>query len=83
MGRINIDLLSIALTIVVSDTIIKPKIEVEDGSVKIMYKFSNTIITERTTLFEIEHCVRLDFFVDRIRLKVKNIIYNSLFEVIK
>lgn len=78
MRRINIDLLSSALTMVVDDMIIKPKIEVEDSSVKIIYKFSNTTITELSTLFEIEHCVRLDFFVDRVRLKVKHSIYNLL-----
>ena len=75
---INLELLSSALTIVIGDTILKPKIEREDGSIKIIYKLPNVTITELSTMFEIEHCMRLDFFVDKIRLKIKHQIYNSL-----
>mgnify|MGYP005919237949 CR=1 FL=1 len=78
MRRVDFDLLASALTIVIADTIIKPKIEVNDGSVKIIYEFSGFTITELSTIFEIEHCMRLDFFVDKIRLKIKHQIYNSL-----
>ena len=75
---ISLELLSSALTIVSGDTIYKPEIEREDGSIKIIYKLSTVTITELSTIFEIEHCVRLDFFVDKIRLKIKHQIYNSL-----
>lgn len=75
---ISLELLSSALTIVIGDTIYKPEIEREDGSIKIIYKLSTVTITELSTIFEIEHCVRLDFFVDKIRLKIKHQIYNSL-----
>lgn len=75
---ISLELLSSALTIVIGDTICKPKIEREDGSIKIIYKLSTVTITELSTIFEIEHCMRLDFFVDKIRLKIKHQIYNSL-----
>lgn len=80
MGRINLELLSSALTIVIADTIIKPKIEVNDGSVKIIYEFSGLTITELSTVFEIEQCFRLDFFVEKITLKIKHQIYNSMSE---
>ena len=46
MRKINLELLSSALTIVIADKIIKPKIEVNDGSVKIIYEFSGFTITE-------------------------------------
>ena len=78
--RVNFDLLASALTIVVADTIIKPKIEVNDGSVKIIYEFSGFTITELSTIFEIEQCFRLDFFVEKVTLKIKHQIYNSMSE---
>lgn len=78
MRRVNLDLLSSALNIVVSDMIIKPKIEVKDDDVKIIYDFPNVTVTRIATLFEIESCVRLDFFVDKTRLDVKHRAYNSL-----
>lgn len=80
MRRVNFDLLASALTIVIADTIIKPKIEVEDGSVKIVYEFSGSTITELATVFEIEQCFRLDFFVEKVTLKIKHQIYNSMSE---
>lgn len=80
MRRVNFDLLASALTIVIADTIIKPKIEVNDGSVKIIYEFSGMTITELSTVFEIEQCFRLDFFVEKITLKIKHQIYNSMSE---
>ena len=78
--RVNFDLLASALTIVIADTIIKPKIEVNDGSVKIIYEFSGMTITELSTVFEIEQCFRLDFFVEKVTLKIKHQIYNSMSE---
>lgn len=78
MRRVNLELLSSALTIVIADAIIKPKIEVDNGSVKIIYEFSNVTITELSTVFEIEQCFRLDFFVEKVRLKMKHQIYNSM-----
>ena len=80
MRRVDFDLLSSALTIVIADTIIKPKIEVNDGSVKIIYEFSGLTITELSTVFEIEQCFRLDFFVEKVTLKIKHQIYNSMSE---
>lgn len=80
MGRINLELLSSALTIVIADTIIKPRIEVEDGSVKIVYEFWGSTITELSTVFEIEQCYRLDFFVEKVILKIKHRIYNFMSE---
>lgn len=80
MRRVDFDLLASALTIVIADTIIKPKIEVNDGSVKIIYEFSGVTITELSTVFEIEQCFRLDFFVEKVTLKIKHQIYNSLSE---
>ena len=80
MRRVNFDLLASALTIVIADTIIKPKIEVNDGSVKIIYEFSGFTITELSTVFEIEQCFRLDFFVEKVTLKIKHQIYNSMSE---
>ena len=58
---ISLELLSSALTIVIGDTIYKPEIEREDGSIKIIYNLSKVTITELSTIFEIEHCMRLDF----------------------
>lgn len=78
--RVDFDLLASALTIVIADTIIKPKIEVNDGSVKIIYEFSGMTITELSTVFEIEQCFRLDFFVEKVTLKIKHQIYNSMSE---
>ena len=75
---IDFELLSSALTIVIADAIIKPKIEVDNGSVKIIYKLSGTTFTELSTMFEIEHCMRLDFFTDKVRLNAKHQIYNNL-----
>lgn len=80
MRRVDFDLLASALTIVIADTIIKPKIEVNDGSVKIVYEFSGLTITELSTVFEIEQCFRLDFFVEKVTLKIKHQIYNSMSE---
>lgn len=80
MRRVNFDLLASASTIVIADTIIKPKIEVNDGSVKIIYEFSGFTITELSTVFEIEQCFRLDFFVEKVTLKIKHQIYNSMSE---
>lgn len=80
MRRVNFDLLASALTIVIADMIIKPKIEVNDGSVKIIYEFSGLTITELSTIFEIEQCFRLDFFVEKVTLKIKHQIYNSMSE---
>lgn len=80
MRRVDFDLLASALTIVIADTIIKPKIEVNDGSVKIIYEFSGFTITELSTMFEIEQCFRLDFFVEKVTLKIKHQIYNSMSE---
>lgn len=80
MKKVNLDLLSSALTIVIADTIIKPKIEVNDGSVKIIYEFSGMTITELSTVFEIKQCFRLDFFVEKVTLKIKHQIYNSMSE---
>ena len=80
MRRVNFDLLASALTIVIADTIIKPKIEINDGSVKIIYEFSSFTITELSTIFEIEQCFRLDFFVEKVTLKIKHQIYNSMSE---
>lgn len=80
MRSVNFDLLASALTIVIADTIIKPKIEVDDGSVKIIYEFSGFTITELSTIFEIEQCFRLDFFVEKVTLKIKRQIYNSMSE---
>lgn len=77
---VNFDLLASALTIVIADTIIKPKIEVNDGSVKIIYEFSGFTITELSTIFELEQCFRLDFFVEKVTLKIKHQIYNSMSE---
>lgn len=71
MKRVNLELLSSALTIVIADMIIKPKIKVNDGSVKIIYEFSGLTITELSTVFEIEQCFRLDFFVEKVTLKIK------------
>lgn len=78
MRRVDFDLLASALTIVIADMIIKPKIEVNDGSVKIVYEFSGVTITELSTVFEIEQCFRLDFFVEKVTLKIKHQIYNSM-----
>lgn len=72
MKRVNLELLSSALTIVIADMIIKPKIKVNDGSVKIIYEFSGLTITELSTVFEIEQCFRLDFFVEKVTLKIKH-----------
>ncbi|WP_295823914.1 hypothetical protein [uncultured Veillonella sp.] len=80
MRRVDFDLLASALTIVIADTIIKPKIEVNDGSIKIIYEFSGFTITELSTIFEIEQCFRLDFFVEKVTLKIKHQIYNSMSE---
>lgn len=80
MRKVNFDLLASALTIVIADMIIKPKIEVNNGSVKIIYEFSGLTITELSTVFEIEQCFRLDFFVEKITLKIKHQIYNSMSE---
>lgn len=80
MRRVNFDLLASALTIVIADTIIKPKIEVNDGGVKIIYEFSGFTIIELSTIFEIEQCFRLDFFVEKVTLKIKHQIYNSMSE---
>lgn len=80
MRRVDFDLLASALTIVIADTIIKPKIKVNDGSVKIIYEFSGFTITELSTIFEIEQCFRLDFFVEKVTLKIKHQIYNSMSE---
>lgn len=80
MRRVDFDLLASALTIVIADTIIKPKIEVNDGSVKIIYEFSGFTITELSTIFELEQCFRLDFFVEKVTLKIKHQIYNSMSE---
>ena len=80
MKRVNLELLSRALTIVIADMIIKPKIKVNDGSVKIIYEFSGLTITELSTVFEIEQCFRLDFFVEKVTLKIKHQIYNSMSE---
>ena len=80
MRRVNFDLLASALTIVIADMIIKPKIEVNDGSVKIIYEFSGFTITELSTIFELEQCFRLDFFVEKVTLKIKHQIYNSMSE---
>lgn len=80
MRRVNFDLLASALTIVIADTIIKPRIEVEDGSVKIVYEFCGSTITELSTVFEIEQCYRLDFFVEKVILKIKHRIYNFMSE---
>lgn len=80
MGRINLELLSSALTIVIADTIIKPRIEVEDDSVKIVYEFCGSTITELSTVFELEQCYRLDFFVEKVILKIKHRIYNFMSE---
>lgn len=80
MRRVNFDLLASALTIVIADMIIKPIIEVNDGSVKIIYEFSGLTITELSTVFEIEQCFRLDFFVEKVTLKIKHQIYNSMSE---
>ena len=80
MRRVNFDLLASALTIVIADTIIKPKIEVEDGSVKIVYEFCGSTIIELSTVFEIEQCYRLDFFVEKVVLKIKHRIYNFMSE---
>lgn len=80
MRRVNFELLASALTIVIADMIIKPKIEVNDGSVKIIYEFSGLTITELSTVFEIEQCFRLDFFVEKVTLKIKHQIYNSMSE---
>ena len=80
MRRVNFELLASALTIVIADMIIKPKIEVNDGSVKIIYEFSRMTITELSTVFEIEQCFRLDFFVEKVTLKIKHQIYNSMSE---
>lgn len=78
MSRVNFDLLSSALTIVIADTIVKPDIEVNDGSVKIIYKVSDVSITKLSTMFELERCMRLDFFVDSVRLDIKHKVYNAL-----
>lgn len=78
MSRINLELLSSALTIVIADTIIKPDIEINGGSVKIIYKISDVVITKLSTMFELEHCIRLDFFVDSVRLDIKHRTYNAL-----
>lgn len=80
MRRVNFDLLASALTIVIADTIIKPEIKVNDGSVKIIYEFSGFTVTELSTIFEIEQCFRLDFFVEKVTLKIKHQIYNSMSE---
>ena len=80
MRRVNFDLLASALTIVIADMIIKHIIEVNDGSVKIIYEFSGLTITELSTVFEIEQCFRLDFFVEKVTLKIKHQIYNSMSE---
>lgn len=77
---IDLELLSSALTIVIADTIIKPRIEVEDGIVKIVYEFWGSTITELSTVFEIEQCYRLDFFVEKVILKIKHRIYNFMSE---
>ena len=78
MRKINLELLSSALTIVVADTIIKPDIEVNYGSVKIKYKISNETIIKLSTMFELENCISLDFFVDSVRLDIKHKVYNAL-----
>nr|DAY43501.1 MAG TPA: hypothetical protein [Caudoviricetes sp.] len=75
---IDFELLSSALTIVIADTIVKPDIEVNGGSVKIVYKVSDVAITKLSTMFELEHSIRLDFFVDSVRLDVKHKVYNAL-----
>lgn len=75
---IDFELLSCALTIVIADEIIVPEIEVDTGSVKIMYKISDTTVTELSSVFEIEHCMRLDFFTEKVRLNAKHQIYNNL-----
>lgn len=75
---IDLELLSSALTIVIADEIIVPEIEVDSGSVKIMYKISDTTVTELSSIFEIEHCMRLDFFTEKVRLNAKHQIYNNL-----
>nr|DAG48018.1 MAG TPA: hypothetical protein [Caudoviricetes sp.] len=77
MRRVNFDLLASALTIVIADMIIKPKIEVNDGEVKIVYERFGTTFTETTTTFEVNHCMRLDFLIDKIRLSAKYSIYNN------
>ncbi|MBF1117235.1 MAG: hypothetical protein HXL58_00100 [Solobacterium sp.] len=78
MSRVNLELLSSALTIVIADTIVKPDIEVNGGSVKIVYKVSDVVITKLSTMFELEHSIRLDFFVDSVRLDIKHKVYNAL-----
>lgn len=78
MSRVDLELLSSALTIVIADTIVKPDIEVNGGSVKIIYKISDVAITKLSTMFELEHCMRLDFFVDSVRLDIKHKVYNAL-----
>lgn len=75
---VDLKLLASALTIVIADEIIVPGIEVDIGSVKITYKISDITVTELSSVFEIEHCMRLDFFTEKVRLNAKHQIYNNL-----
>ena len=67
----GIEMLECALTVVISNTIVKPKIKAENGCMLIRYKLQEMNVEQMHSIYEINRLNRLDVWVDAVRLSVK------------
>lgn len=71
-------MLECALTVVISNTIVKPKIEVENGCMSIHYKLQEMNVKQMHSIYEINRLNRLDIWVDAIQMSVKAKFHNMM-----
>lgn len=75
---IDVEMLECALTVVISNAIVKPRIEIKNGFISIHYKLQKMNVKIVRLMNDISRLNRLDIWVDAIQMSVKAKFHNMI-----
>lgn len=77
---VDVEMLECALTVVISNAIVKPRIEIKNGFMSIHYKLQKMNVKIVRLMGEVSRFNGLDIWVDAIQTSVKAKFYNMIGE---
>lgn len=75
---VDVEMLECALTVVISNAIVKPRIEIKNGFMSIHYKLQKMNVKIVRLMGEVSRFNSLDVWVDAIQTSVKAKFYNII-----
>lgn len=75
---VDVEMLECALTVVISNAIVKPRIEIKNGFISIHYKLQKMNVKIVRLMGEISRFNGLDIWVDAIQMSVKTKFQNMI-----